>query len=436
MTINSQGNDVTLFEREYRFRANRLCLLLLLAQVPIFMAVAAYFHTGVIMALGVSLLMLAGPGALFALQRSSQLTSLSIAIASMSSAALLIHLGRGMIEMHFLIFTWIGIMLIFGSIWPVLAATVTIALHHLLFWIFLPASVFNYKVTVGIVLLHAAFVVFEAVPCCFIAVRIGRAVQAQGFTKEHLETASDRVAEAARGIAEENGVLSDLAAEQAQTISLASDTARNLHGLAEQSSAGSRQAVALAGDVDHHIQESNTLLTELAQGMTDIQTAGAQVTQTVGIINAIAFQTRLLALNAAVEAARAGENGAGFSVVAEEVKVLAQRSQEAALGIAAVVQESTLASARTSERTERVVAALAVATQRTTDIKAVIEEIYSRSEQQTRQIGDTASALTRVTELARRAAAIAGDAASAGKALTQQAQTMHCIVRKLDELSS
>ncbi len=64
------------------------------------------------------------------------------------------------------------------------------------------------------------------------------------------------------------------------------------------------------------------------------------INQFVSNIDKIAFQTRVLSLNASIEAARAGQSGAGFSVVAEEVKRLANRSSETASDIGKITEES------------------------------------------------------------------------------------------------
>jgi methyl-accepting chemotaxis protein len=97
---------------------------------------------------------------------------------------------------------------------------------------------------------------------------------------------------------------------------------------------------------DQGISESGERIASLAE-------RAGEVDRITALINELADRTNLLALNAAIEAARAGEAGAGFAVVAEEVRLLADRSKAEAAKIAEIVQRSqhdTSAAARAMER--------------------------------------------------------------------------------------
>ncbi|MHA7967749.1 methyl-accepting chemotaxis protein [Paenibacillus sp. CAU 1782] len=83
----------------------------------------------------------------------------------------------------------------------------------------------------------------------------------------------------------------------------------------------------------------NNTVTGLASLMDRLNDRSAEIGSILAVITDIAAQTNLLALNAAIEAAHAGEHGAGFAVVAGEVRKLAEQSSRSADEITTLIAD-------------------------------------------------------------------------------------------------
>jgi methyl-accepting chemotaxis protein len=119
----------------------------------------------------------------------------------------------------------------------------------------------------------------------------------------------------------------------AQTLHVA------VQGLTENAERA-RQANGLAQDASRIAETGGETMRDVVATMEAITGSSRRISEIIGVMDGIAFQTNILALNAAVEAARAGEHGRGFAVVAAEVRNLAQNSAAAAKEIKALITTS------------------------------------------------------------------------------------------------
>ncbi len=163
--------QITAFEAAYLKRMNRIGLGFFLLHLPVFVAVAYFNGTNPLLAVGLTLLVLAGPAAAYLSFQNPRTLSLVYGFTAMMMGALLVHFGQGpmQIEMHFYFFALLAMLAVFGNPLAIIVAAATVAVHHLLGWLLLPSSVFNYAAPVWVVLVHAMFVVLESVATCFIA---------------------------------------------------------------------------------------------------------------------------------------------------------------------------------------------------------------------------------------------------------------------------
>ncbi len=247
---------------------------------------------------------------------------------------------------------------------------------------------------------------------------------------------SQQIAVAASQISNGSQSMADSASRQAAAVEESSASLEEMAAMSQETSAMTRGAETLMVENIEKSGRSLKSLMELTQNMTRIESESDQIGGIIEAIEAIAFQTHLLALNAAIEAARAGNAGAGFSVVAEEVKKLAQETTEAASNTQELL-ESTL---------DRVSLAAASIKEVSRDFTDIIESatvmgekttaITEASKEQAKGIEQITQAEFEIDKSTQQVAANAQESAAAAAEMSDQARRMERFVWDLSAMIS
>ncbi|HEX2860822.1 MAG TPA: methyl-accepting chemotaxis protein [Lacunisphaera sp.] len=281
----------------------------------------------------------------------------------------------------------------------------------------------------------AGFCALSVAGLCLLMARITRSItRPLRAVSERLDETGELARAASHAIAASSGQLSTDTCDQAAALEEITSSMNALSGMTTSNLAHMQKLTSLAERALKSTAQGRENVTHLTAAMGGIQQSTGAVASILKSIDQIAFQTNILALNAAVEAARAGEAGAGFSVVAEEVRALAQRSAEAARETAEKIETAVRNSTRGGELSRLTEHQFAEISQIAQEYHAIIREVESASRQSTQGLGQVNEVIARVDQITKRSAAVAEENAAATEELKAQAENVSRSAARLHEM--
>ena len=232
---------------------------------------------------------------------------------------------------------------------------------------------------------------------------------------------SDSVASGSAQIASVNADLNQRAVEQANNLHQTAASMEQLSITVASNADTARQATALAEAASAVAAKGGVAVNRVVGTMEAITASSRKISDIIGVIDGIAFQTNILALNAAVEAARAGEQGRGFAVVAAEVRSLAQRSAAAAREIKSLINDSVLdveAGSQQVGEAGRTMNDIVAQVRRVNDL---IAEISASTGEQAAGIGQVRQAVTQLDRVTQQNASLVGASAASADSVSEHA---------------
>jgi methyl-accepting chemotaxis protein len=242
-----------------------------------------------------------------------------------------------------------------------------------------------------------------------------------GTIVSEVRSSSDSVSTASEQISIGNAELSARTEQQASSLEETAASMEELASTVRQNAQNAKQATEFAVSAADLAGKGGEVVGRVVKTMEEIQASSKKMSEIIGVIDGIAFQTNILALNASVEAARAGEQGRGFAVVASEVRNLAQRSATAAKEIKGLIADSVQtvdAGAELVDEAGRTITDVVTSVKK---VSGAIAEIAAATGEQSTGINQVNEAVTELDRVTQQNAQLVDESANASDSAKQQA---------------
>jgi methyl-accepting chemotaxis protein len=249
-----------------------------------------------------------------------------------------------------------------------------------------------------------------------------------------LSQGAGRIACATNQLAQTSEQLAEGASQQAASLQQTAASLEEIASVTRRSADNARETDRSMAGTREAVERGGEAVRDLADAVKRASASGEETVRIIRVSEEIAFQTNLLALNAAVEAARAGSAGAGFSVVAAEVRRLAVKAGTSAGNTSELIQEMLERLRRGDELADAGYAAFSEITEQAGTVGKRVAEIAAASERQARGVDQLNAAVDEMNRLTQRNAEGAETAASASAEMRDQADRLNRYVADLGRL--
>ncbi|WP_428503171.1 methyl-accepting chemotaxis protein [Roseateles sp.] len=264
---------------------------------------------------------------------------------------------------------------------------------------------------------------------------MGQLLQAMQRMQGQLSQTVEQIRESAEAVSVASGEISlgsnDLSMRTEQQAAALEQTAASMDQMAAAVTTNAEtthKANEMAHLASRTAELSGAAVHRVVSTMDQINGSSKKISDIIGVIDGIAFQTNILALNAAVEAARAGEQGRGFAVVAGEVRILAQRSAQAAREIKGLIGDSVSKVESGSEVAAEAGRTMEALVGQVRQVTTLLGEISTATREQSAGISQVNTAVTQLDHNTQQNAALVEESAAASESLKAQARQLADIV--------